>query len=49
MKLSAGENVANTPERIGAQLAVDAAMMSFPEITRLYGTPKSDAESDLVW
>jgi len=36
-----------TTAGIGAQLAVDAAMMSFPEITRLYGTPKSDAESDL--
>lgn len=32
---------------IGAQLAVDAAMMSAPEITLLYGTPKGDEESDL--
>src|SRR5258707_5351455 len=36
-----------TQAGIGAQLAVDAAMRSAPEITRLYGTPKSDEHSDL--
>jgi hypothetical protein len=32
---------------IGAQLAVDAAMISGPEITALYGVLESDKQSDL--
>lgn len=36
-----------TKAGMGAQLAVDAAMAAVPDITLIYGTPRSDEHSDL--